>query len=878
MSTPRPDPKDSIALTYQNLSTIDNQTLSRLSQLTLAEIEELKQVVACMVPAGNLPGFLLYGLVKLKGRVVPQDRVRREVGQLIRGLIDMGLYGTFVMGPAAVLNGYQKLLQLAGKDLNAAFPQGTWQFYTEFALREDQARHASEALGFHQALPTSAKTDEATTLAAWLHACAWTLFAYDDLLTNEWTERVALRIFQQVAEGTVMASRLGHWPSAEEAAAMRSQSDGLSWLEQERDRRLRQLSLQRLADTWAQQRPYWHPPAPGAADYPAYRRAQFQAFVDQRLPRLSPAERQAFQRELAQRQKRDRPAYLAQMHLLHTLQPEGHRENRVPIPLWQARLAVVAEGCYFLVPACACDLRGRPLVFSTGADAPGQPLVVLEDAPRWQGRLADVDRRGVVRCAGRPVGRLCPAAAGVFRRQAQNILRLARDLAAGAGAADLALVTAPRVQQASLCDLLPPTTQAAIGRLRQVPIVINWHRQRADQPLAHVRRGRRGIGDHALTIYRTDRSVVFDLSHIFFDGAWGVALAQIMTHAATASYRVVAVARPGEGPAPTPLTLTTSPAFDAAVATVPRIAEVSVETTAIRLDRINRMRRHLAQRGVGLTVNDVLLLARCLFDPRYQPDDSLRREVTGLARSSNPVVRQAAANVESMWNSLRIANPSVLIPMDASAIDPKERVFPTTFRNPFPQIDEEWTRAVTHLAACRDNPAWTEAFLEARKEFFSHLRYFGLAMAAIKQVTMNGDSWNTAVIRLLAYLPPSLQHTLDWIPQEFEVLNEILKGDEVFSNVGQMAPGSSVSRFISAKDDGRSKVLVWGVLSDAEGQLTITLRDFRPHVAALVAVGQEQLAQRIAQDYLDGYAILVNQLVSDLDGIATAKRARGGKR
>jgi hypothetical protein len=139
-------------------------------------------------------------------------------------------------------------------------------------------------------------------------------------------------------------------------------------------------------------------------------------------------------------------------------------------------------------------------------------------------------------------------------------------------------------------------------------------------------------------------------------------------------------------------------------------------------------------------------------------------------------------------------------------------------------------------------------------------------------MTMKGDSWNTAVIRLLAYLPPGLQHALDWIPQEVEVLNEIIKGDEVFSNVGQMAPGSSISRFISAKDDGRAKVLVWGFLSDAEGQLTVTLRDFRPHVAALVAIGQEPLARRIAQDYLNGYAFLVNQLVSDLDDIATYKQ------
>ncbi|MBU0493845.1 MAG: hypothetical protein KKA73_03255 [Chloroflexi bacterium] len=875
MSNTSTDPQASIALTYQSLNTVDNQTLTRLSQLTLAEIQELKQIVAQMVPAGNLPGFLLHGLIKLQGRIVPQDRVQREVGQLIRGLVDMGLYGTFVMGPAAVLKGYQSLLRLAGKDLDAAFPQGTWQFYTEFALREDPARHGSEVVGFS----VPAEADEAALLAAWLYAGAWTLWAYADLLTNEWTERETLRLFREVVAGTVLTSRLGHWPSAEETAAVQLRSDGLSWLEQERDQRLRQLGLHRLAADWAQQRPYWSPP--GAADYQVYRRAQFQAFVNQHRTHLSTAERHALDRMLAERVPIALPAYLAQMHLLYALKPENYRESRQPIPAWQARLAVAAEGGYWTVPAYACDAQGRPLVWPLAdTSAPAEPLLIVDDQPFWQGRPAHVDWHGRVHntATGQVVGRLAPARPDTCHQQARAILHLARDLPSDeASTADLILVAAPRAQQHGLRELLPAPSQGALAHLRQAPIIINWHCQRADQPLARIRRGRRGVGDHAITIQRTDRSMVFDLSHIFFDGAWGVALAQIMTHAATDAYQSVAAA-PAAGadqcPAPQPVRLLTSPALAEAAAAWPGPIEASAETTTVSLDRINRMRRHLAQRGVGLTVNDVLLLGRCLLDPRYQPHEGLQREVAGLARAPEPAVRQAAADVTAMWEALQTANPSVLIPMDATARDPRERVFPTTFRNPFPQIDEEWTRAVVHLAACRDNPAWSEAFLAVRKEFLNHLRYFGLAMAAIKQVAMQGNSWNTAMIRLLAYLPPGLQHALDWIPQEFEVLNEILKGEDVFSNVGQMAPDSSVRRFISAKDDGRSKVLVWGVLTTADGQLAITLRDFRPPVAALADVGHEALAQRIAQDYLNGYAQLVNQLVSDLDAVATYPKGR----
>lgn len=70
----------------------------------------------------------------------------------VRDVLDKAVYSTVFAGPAAVIMGYQKLLQLAGKDVDEAFPNGTWQFYLEFALREDTARHANETTGFQQAL------------------------------------------------------------------------------------------------------------------------------------------------------------------------------------------------------------------------------------------------------------------------------------------------------------------------------------------------------------------------------------------------------------------------------------------------------------------------------------------------------------------------------------------------------------------------------------------------------------------------------------------------------------------------------------------------------------------------------------------------------
>ena len=65
-------------------------------------------------------------------------------GNLLSGT----LYGTLFAGPATVLAAYQKLLTLTGKSVETAFPEGLWQFYLEFAMREDSARHANENRGF----------------------------------------------------------------------------------------------------------------------------------------------------------------------------------------------------------------------------------------------------------------------------------------------------------------------------------------------------------------------------------------------------------------------------------------------------------------------------------------------------------------------------------------------------------------------------------------------------------------------------------------------------------------------------------------------------------------------------------------------------------
>src|SRR5258707_13770762 len=148
--------------------------VAQLSRLTLPEIEALTEQIAQIVPAGNIPGLILGGLARLEGRQIPPREQQKHLGMLFRGVRDMldkAVYGAMFAGPAAVIMGYQKLLQLAGKDVDSAFPNGVWQFYLEFALREDTARHANETTAFQGILLAhQISITEADALTAWIMA------------------------------------------------------------------------------------------------------------------------------------------------------------------------------------------------------------------------------------------------------------------------------------------------------------------------------------------------------------------------------------------------------------------------------------------------------------------------------------------------------------------------------------------------------------------------------------------------------------------------------------------------------------------------------------------------------------------------------------
>ena len=202
MSTDSTSVKKASELTAASLRTVaKNISVQQLSKLTLPEIESVVQLISRVIPAGNVPGMILSGLARLPGRRIPAQKLQQDVTALFSGveqILDQAVYATFFAGPAAVLWGYQHLLKLAGKDPETAFPEGMWQFYAEYALREDSARHTNETHGFDSALKEhEISLDQVDRLTAWFMASVTCLRQYPALLENEWRERVSISLLEK---------------------------------------------------------------------------------------------------------------------------------------------------------------------------------------------------------------------------------------------------------------------------------------------------------------------------------------------------------------------------------------------------------------------------------------------------------------------------------------------------------------------------------------------------------------------------------------------------------------------------------------------------------------------------------------------------------
>ena len=787
--------------TADNLkTTAQSQLLRDLSRLSLPEIEAITNLVSQIIPAGNVPGAILSGLARLPGLRPPAKTVRRDVDLLFRGVeqvLDKAVYTAFFAGPAAVIWGYQNLLKLAGKDPSDSFPEGTWQFYVDYALREDTARHANETHGFDTMLTQyNIHLSEVDRITAWVMAAVHCLHQFDELLTNEWRERVRTAMLRKAT-----ADR----PDAAHYA--------------------------KLYREWEAQRPYGRgQDARADENYPAYRRTRFDKFLDEYLRELPDSVRRAWKADVGTAEMDDLPAFRKQMSILAYLDPGAYGEARVPVSIGQVHVGVIIRGSYYLFPIAASGTN-KPIDVAT------------------------------------------------VRAQVARIIGLRSDTAPAQ------LVQLARVKRTALSNLRGKFSrglQDELSALRFAPILLNFDPRSRSLSLSELRQAERGIGDHALTIFTTGETFVFDQSHIFFDGAWGAALAEILTNEAL-SWAVYLDSLPPAEPASKQIY--TAPAFHLQppdlilISQAPHVtAEVGAESDEVNLKSILGLRKYFKQRSdlLQLTVNDLLVLYRAIHAVTYQPEARLLNELKSLAAIA--ATKSAAQAALQEIESTRPANPAILIPIDASQHSPRERLYPMSFEVPLKDLNFIQLHSQTlHALAAYENGSgdrtalYTE-FDRLQRTYLAALAGFGTVLNRAKEIAIVGESTSVGSIKLLAYMPTPLQRLLDDIPSRFDVLNDIIKGREVFSNVGAVAKSSTLTRFITAKDDNDKKTLAWGVITDAANVMHVTLRDFRPHVALLEAAGQRDLARRLAQDYLAAYVRGLNQYILDLRRMTVSRR------
>jgi hypothetical protein len=464
---------------------------------------------------------------------------------------------------------------------------------------------------------------------------------------------------------------------------------------------------------------------------------------------------------------------------------------------------------------------------------------------------------------------------------------LRKNLPEGESLTPLALTR--RAALPGLLKKLDSQVKVGLEGLRYAPILINaGHRSVEDSrmiPLSRARQAERGIGSHPLTIHDAGQTIIFDQSHIFFDGAWGAALAEILTNEALAwAVYFNSLPDPRPGVEPRHFVFHFHSQEQDAIRNAPKVTpEAAAESEAVHLKAILGLRKIFKQRNdlIQLTVNDLLVLYRAVHAVMYRPSEQLVKEIADLriAMNGDRAAAEALSKVLEAIQGEARENPAILIPIDASQRSPRDRLYPLNFEVPLTELDllDLHRRTLAALQAYQigsegDRDQVYHAFDELQRLYLATLAGFGAVLSRAKEIALTGETASVGTIKMLAYLPVPVQRMLEAIPSRFDSLNDLIKGREVFSNVGSVASTSTLIRFITAKDDNDKKTLAWGVMTDAKGTLRITLRDFRPHVALLCAAGLHDLADRIAQDYLDAYSGGLNRFVRELQRITLASR------
>jgi hypothetical protein len=258
----------------------------------------------------------------------------------------------------------------------------------------------------------------------------------------------------------------------------------------------------------------------------------------------------------------------------------------------------------------------------------------------------------------------------------------------------------------------------------------------------------------------------------------------------------------------------------------------------------------------------------------YRPSQELVARLESLTENAD----QQAIAKKALDALNQHENPAILIPIDASSYSPADRLYPMSFEVPIYDLNlldiHDQTLSALHQyqnSGGDRSPAY-QMFDKLQRQYLSNLAGFGMVLSKAKEIATAGESASVGTIKLLAHMPQPLQRLLDTIPSRVDMLNDIIKGKEVFSNVGAVVPTSTLRRFITAKDDNEKKTLAWGVITDAAGTMRLSLRDFRPSVESLIQSGETEIAQQLTQDYLDAYVNGLNQYILELRQITLASR------
>lgn len=784
--------------TVEELRTIAHALdMRELSELNLPQIEAVADLVEKVTPAGDARNVIFSGRARVTQRHAdPQS----EKGWLKNLISDKAVYNAFFAGPATILWGYQRLMQRWGKKPEDAFPEGYWQFYIDYALREDTARHANETHGFDTVLKRhNIKLSHIDRITAWVMAGIYCLHTYDNLLHNEWRERVYTSTLKNITKNHPDYNRFA-----------------------------------RLYRQWERQRPYRRgPDVLPSQDYVAYRRQKFDEFLEKGMLNLPQNLRQAWVYAVRRAKKEELPRYQKQMSILAHLHSNEYGEERIPIDLTEAHIGVVYHGRYYFIPICAPNTR--------------QPTDIM-----------------------------------TIRSQVAALIRDSTNN----NTPPINLTTWARTKRSHIPILRQNMRPELLQQLKifaHTPILLNVDQRPYFEELSQLRQTERGLGTHAMTIFNTGESFVFDQSHIFFDGTWGAAMAEIVTSEATA-WGVYLNTLPAISQPITPpqrLNLSFNDTEKKHLANAPLvISEASAETEDVNLRNLLALRRIFKLRNdlIQLTVNDLLVLYRAIHAFTYRPDPRLVATLESLLSHEDEATQTAAQATLNILDATQATNPAILIPVDASQQNPRDRLHPMTFQVPIHELHllerhEQVMAALNYYKMShhgRDEAY--QRFDELQRTYLAALAGCGTVFSRAKEIAAMGESPSIGTIKLLAHLPIPLQRLLDKIPSRFDVLNDLIKGREVFSNIGAVASTSSLLRFMSAKDDNDNKTLAWGVLTDAENLMRITLRDFRPHVQALTSLGKLDLATKVTQDYLTAYANGLNDYVKDLRRITMASR------